>query len=89
MQILKKRRQWDRSADSLPKLPLQTEHCGLCSSLQDLVVLSVSTAQFHHADDTTTPIWTNGKDTRFKKIADTEAFTTVTERSVSAEAVGK
>lgn len=45
--------------------------------------------RIHHADGTTTPIWTNGKDTRFKKMADTEGFTNVSVRSVSADVVGK
>lgn len=42
-----------------------------------------------HADGTTTPIWTNGKDTRSKKIADSEGFTNVTVRTVSLAEVGR
>ncbi len=40
--------------------------------------------RIRHADGSTTPIWTNGKDTRFKKIADSETFTNVTVRAVPA-----
>jgi arylsulfatase A-like enzyme len=40
-----------------------------------------------HADGSTTPIWTNGKDTRFRKIEDSEAFTHVRVRAVPASEV--
>ncbi len=43
--------------------------------------------RIRHADGSTTPIWTNGKDTRFKKIADSELFTNATVRSVPASEV--
>ena len=43
--------------------------------------------RMRHADGTTTPIWANGKDTRFKKIADGELFTNVTVRAVAASEV--
>jgi len=42
-----------------------------------------------HADGTTTPIWSNGKDTRFKKIADSDLFTHVSVRTVPAADVHK
>jgi len=42
-----------------------------------------------HADGTTTPIWSNGKDTRFKKIADSDLFTHVSVRTVPAADVYK
>ena len=48
----------------------------------------IDNLRVRHADGTTTPIWTNGKDTRFKKIADTEAFTNVTARSLRAAELG-
>jgi arylsulfatase A-like enzyme len=35
-----------------------------------------------HADGSTTPIWTNGKDTRMKKIADTALFKDVQVRTI-------
>lgn len=35
-----------------------------------------------HADGTTSPIWTNGKDTRARKMADTESFRDVSVRVV-------
>ena len=38
--------------------------------------------RLRHADGSTTPIWMNGKDTRAKKIADTELFTAVQVRTV-------
>ena len=40
--------------------------------------------RIRHADGSTTPIWTNGKDTRFKKIADSELFTNVAVRAVAS-----
>jgi hypothetical protein len=40
--------------------------------------------RLRHADGTTSPIWTNGKDTRFRKIADTEFFKDVRVRTVAA-----
>ncbi len=42
-----------------------------------------------HADGRTSPIWANGKDTRFKKVADGEAFTNVSVRAVPASDVHK
>lgn len=40
-----------------------------------------------HADGRTTPIWTSGKDTRFRKIEDTELFTNVRLRTIPASEV--
>ncbi len=45
--------------------------------------------RLRHADGSTTPLWTNGKDTRFKKIADGELFTHIGVRAVPAVGVGK
>ena len=43
--------------------------------------------RIRHADGSTTPIWTNGKDTRLPKIADSELFTQVRARTVPASEV--
>jgi hypothetical protein len=43
--------------------------------------------RLRHADGRTTPLWTSGKDTRFRKIADSELFTNVTVTTVAATAV--
>ncbi len=43
--------------------------------------------RIRHADDTTTPIWTNGKDTRYRSIADSESFVGTRVRSVPAHQV--
>jgi hypothetical protein len=40
-----------------------------------------------HADGSTSPIWTNGNDTRFRKIEDSETFTNVRVRAVPASEV--
>jgi hypothetical protein len=40
-----------------------------------------------HADGSATPIWTNGKDTRFRKIEDSELFTNVRVRAVPVSEV--
>jgi hypothetical protein len=45
--------------------------------------------RLRHADGSTSPIWTNGKDTRFRKIADSELFTGISVRAVPAVGVGK
>ena len=37
----------------------------------------------------TSPIWTNGKDTRFRKIEDSEAFTNVRARAIPVAEAGK
>jgi len=42
-----------------------------------------------HADGTTTPIWAGDKDTRSRKIEDTELFTGVQVRTLPAAEVGK
>ena len=42
-----------------------------------------------HADGSTTPIWSNGNDTRFRKIADSELFTNVRIRAVPASEAAK
>ncbi len=43
--------------------------------------------RIRHADGTTTPIWTTGKDTKFKAIPDSEMFTNVNVRAVAASDV--
>ncbi|MCX6854980.1 MAG: sulfatase-like hydrolase/transferase [Verrucomicrobia bacterium] len=43
--------------------------------------------RLRHADGSTTPIWMNGKDTRAKKIADSEFFKGVQVRAVNADKV--
>ena len=43
--------------------------------------------RLRHADGTTTPIWTTGKDTRYRPIADSEFFTGIRVRSVPADQV--
>ena len=43
--------------------------------------------RLRHADGSTTPIWTNGKDTRFRKIEDSEMFTDVRVRAVPVSEV--
>jgi len=45
--------------------------------------------RIRHADGTTTSIWKDGKDTRQKKIADTELFKDIQVRSLNAVEVGK
>ena len=45
--------------------------------------------RLRHADGSTTPIWTNGKDTRFRKIADSESFTHISVRAVPTSQVSK
>jgi hypothetical protein len=49
----------------------------------------IDNLQLRHADGTSTPIWTNGKDTRAQKIASNELFTDVQVRAVSVVQVGK
>jgi len=43
--------------------------------------------RLRHADGSTSPIWTNGKDTRNPKIEDTELFTNVRVRAVPVSEV--
>jgi arylsulfatase A-like enzyme len=43
--------------------------------------------RLRHADGSTSPIWTNGTDTRFRKIEDSELFTNVQVRAVPVSAV--
>ena len=45
--------------------------------------------RLRHADGSTEPIWTNGKDTRATKIADSELFKDVQVRAVPAAEVRK
>ena len=45
--------------------------------------------RLRHADGTTTLLWTNGKDTRSKKIADSELFAHISVRAVPAVGIGK
>ena len=45
--------------------------------------------RIRHADGSTTPIWVNGKDTRFRKIEDSDLFTNVQVRAVPAAEAGK
>ena len=42
--------------------------------------------RLRHADGSTAPIWTSGKDTRFRKIDDTELFTNVRVRAIPTSA---
>jgi hypothetical protein len=39
--------------------------------------------RIRHADGSTTPVWTNGKDTRSRKIEDSERFTNGRVRTVA------
>lgn len=41
--------------------------------------------RIRHADGSTSPLWTNGKDTRTQKVADTEIFQGVQVRTVRRE----
>jgi hypothetical protein len=45
--------------------------------------------RIRHADGSTTPIWTSGKDTKVKKIEETELFKDIKVRAVSASEVGQ
>ena len=45
--------------------------------------------RIRHADGTTTPIWTNGKDTPFRNIEDSGLFTNVRVRTMPVAEVGK
>ncbi len=45
--------------------------------------------RLRHADGRATPIWTSGKDTRFRKIADSDLFTHISVRAVPVSEVGK
>ncbi len=45
--------------------------------------------RIRHADGSTSPIWTTGKDTRFRKIEDSEMFTDVRVTTASASSVTK
>ena len=40
--------------------------------------------RLRHVDGITTPLWTSGKDTRFREIEDSELFTNVRVRTVPA-----
>jgi hypothetical protein len=42
----------------------------------------IDNLRLRHADGSTTPLWTNGKDTRMKKIADTALFKDVQVRTI-------
>ena len=44
--------------------------------------------RLRHADGTTTPIWTSGKESRTRKIADSEFFTDIRVRTVNVVEVG-
>ena len=72
---------------------------GLCSSAPGIVPrhgivfkggkpgtfkIYLDNLRIRHADGSSTPIWTNTKDTRFKKIVDSEMFANVAVRAVSA-----
>ena len=43
--------------------------------------------RIRHGDGTTTPIWTTGKDTHYRPIADSEFYTNIRVRSVPASQV--
>jgi len=45
--------------------------------------------RIRHADGSTTPIWTSGKDTKAKKIEETELFKDIKVRAVAMSEVGK
>lgn len=45
--------------------------------------------RLRHADGSATSIWTSGKDTRFRKMEDTDLFTSIRVRAVSASETGK
>lgn len=45
--------------------------------------------RIRHADGSTTPIWSHGKDIRFRKIDDSERFTRIRVSAVPATQVGK
>ena len=45
--------------------------------------------RIRHADGSTTPIWTSGKDTKVKKTEDTEFFKNVQVRAVAVTEIGK
>ena len=45
--------------------------------------------RIRHADGSTSPIWTSGKDTRFRKIEDSELFTNVRVRAIPVSGLGK
>jgi hypothetical protein len=77
---------------------------GLCSSAPGIVPrhgivfkggkpgtykIYLDNLRIRHADGSSTPIWTNTKDTRFKKIVDSEMFANVAVRAVSASDVRK
>ena len=49
--------------------------------------VSLDNLRIRHADGGTSPIWTSGKDTRFRKIEDSGAFTHVRVRTVPASEV--
>lgn len=49
--------------------------------------LYLDNLRLRHADGSTTPIWTKAKDTRFRKIHDTDLFTGVQVRAVQLSAV--
>ena len=45
--------------------------------------------RIRHSDSSTTPIWTSGKDTKVKKIEDTDLFKDIKVRTVSVAEVRK
>ena len=45
--------------------------------------------RIRHGDGSTTPIWTNGKDTRFRKIEDSDLFKSIQVRAIPAAELGK
>ena len=49
----------------------------------------IDNLRIHHADGSTTPIWTSGKDTKAKKTADSEFFKNVQVRAVPADKIGR
>lgn len=49
----------------------------------------IDNLRIRHADGSTTPIWTNGKDTKAKKTADSEFFKNVQVRAVPADKIGR
>ena len=47
----------------------------------------IDNLRIRHADGSVSPLWTDGKDTRFRRIADSEFFSDARVRSVPANEV--
>ena len=53
------------------------------------ITVYLDNLRIRHADGSTTPLWTNGKDTRSEKLKDSELFKDVKIRAVSVSEAGK